>query len=126
MSVLMLEDSADLTELARMVLETRGHKLFAVPSAEQAFAVLATEDIHCILLDLKLKGAGGSEFFTALKADPRYAAIPVTLVSGNANAAQVAARLGVPWLSKPFSFQSLIRSVEGAAEGRSSNPQLPP
>jgi CheY-like chemotaxis protein len=93
-------------------------------SAEDGAATLQKAiDVYpdVILLDLHMPGLDGGQLLSRIRSDPRLAAIPVIILSGDAPTEAQAAELGLPadaYLSKPFNPAELIARIEAAA-GRS-------
>jgi two-component system, chemotaxis family, sensor histidine kinase and response regulator PixL len=81
--VLVVDDEIEVRRLFSQVLEAGGFRSVAAPTAEHAWSLL--EDglsPAAVLLDLRMPGVGGLGFLLQLRADPRYAWLPVTIVTG--------------------------------------------
>jgi len=48
----------------------------------EALEILTRVDPHVIITDMQMPRMSGSEFITALKADPRTSAIPIVILAG--------------------------------------------
>lgn len=57
--ILLVDDVATNRDLARMLLENDGHTVSCVESGKDAFALLATEDYDCVLLDIQMPEMDG-------------------------------------------------------------------
>jgi CheY-like chemotaxis protein len=124
LSVLVVEDSEDLAELAAMVLGSRGHRIFKALSGTQGVQLLQQEDIDVVLLDLTLPDMQPEDFVARLKATAKNADIHLVLVSGRADIQEWAGRFGqVPCLKKPYDFHSLINTVESTPDLARQLPQ---
>jgi CheY-like chemotaxis protein len=84
--VLVIDDEPEICRLFSRVLEGGGFSCLDADSAERAWSLLEQGLIpSAILLDLWMPGAGGLAFLLRLRADPRYASIPVAIVTGDRN-----------------------------------------
>jgi CheY-like chemotaxis protein len=65
-----------------------------------------------VLLDLRMPGVSGEELLVQLRARPTLAEVPVVVLSGDADAARVAAALRADgWLPKPIEMSELLDVV---------------
>ena len=113
LSVLVVEDSEDLAELAAMALGNRGHSIFKALSGTLGLQTLRREKIDVILLDLTLPDMEPEEFLQQLRAQPDKSSVSLILVSGRDDIHEWADRYGhIPCLKKPYDFESLISAVE--------------
>lgn len=91
-----------------------------VSSAEDgvsAFEQISAQIPDVILLDLNMPRLGGRELLTKLRADARYAMIPIIIISGDNSPQEKAAELGLgadDFVSKPFNVVELTARVESA------------
>lgn len=114
--VLAVEDEQDIADFLRAYFRASGYDLVHLdPSSPQE--VLDALDEHapdCVLLDLNLRGFNGSEAYRLLRNEPRFAFLPVVVVSARPDAQSlVPARGGIDaFVSKPFHVQSLSTLVE--------------
>ena len=79
---LVVDDSMLIRHTVCRFLEERG---FAVESATypvEALEILTRVEPHVIITDMQMPRMSGSEFITALKADPSTAAIPIVILAG--------------------------------------------
>jgi twitching motility two-component system response regulator PilH len=111
--ILIVEDVRDERDAARLVLETEGYHVIAVASGEEALEYMRRGELPCmILLDLKMHGTNGWDFRTAQLSDPRLAAVPIVVCSGDGRLAEKGEALGiVDQLPKPIDQKALLRLV---------------
>jgi CheY-like chemotaxis protein len=108
--VLVVDDHPANTKLVTFVLQARGLKVVAAASAEEALGVLATEMPALILMDVQLPGTDGLELTRRLRADPRFADLPIVAVTAYAMARdeQAAYAAGCnAFVSKPIDTRAL-------------------
>ncbi|MEI7443404.1 MAG: ATP-binding protein [Burkholderiales bacterium] len=103
-----------MTQIARQV---PGVSLRVVESGEEALETIATFGPDLLLLDQDLPGIDGHEVFRRLRTDPRWARLPVVLVSADANSESIARarELGFDdyWV-KPLDVGRVIGALGGA------------
>jgi putative two-component system response regulator len=90
------------------------YRVFTLPSAVKMFALLGKIIPDLILLDIEMPELNGYEALKRIKADPRFADIPVIFLTGNSDELSELEgfELGaVDYISKPFSAMQLINRV---------------
>jgi CheY-like chemotaxis protein len=114
--VLVVDDDAALRDMLQELLEQAGYDVYCAGNGREALALLNEADPRpgLILLDLMMPVMSGEEMLAALKQVHALAAIPVTIVSGDVDAAaglelRDEAR---PMLAKPVDFEALLGLVE--------------
>ncbi len=68
--ILLVEDNEVNRRLAEFLLRSQGYEVTEAASAEQAFAMLATERPDLIVMDIQLPDMDGLEATSRLKEDP--------------------------------------------------------
>ncbi len=119
-TILVLEDAAEVRELALAMLEDLGYTVVAVAEAKTAAEVLAHRaDVDLLLTDVILPGGkSGPEF--AEEARRRRPGLKVLFMSGHPTTSLMhGGRLeaGVDLIGKPFRKADLARRVRGAIDG---------
>ena len=111
--ILIVEDVLDERDAVRLILEIEDYHVIAVASGEDALEYMRHSDLpRMILLDLKMHGTNGWDFRTAQLADPRLAAVPVVVCSGDGRLAEKADALAIAdELPKPIDRRALLRLV---------------
>jgi two-component system response regulator MprA len=112
-SLLLVEDDAPTRELFRAFLELEGYTVRQAADGRDALEQLgAGPPPDCILLDLRMPGMDGRAFRAAQRQDPRWAQIPVVVVSAEPRLAEEAASLGAAgYLRKPVEPSALLDAV---------------
>jgi CheY-like chemotaxis protein len=112
--ILVVEDHPTLRQAILLVLRDAGMLVQEAAQGDVALAALRRERPDAILLDMNMPGASGAEVLTALRADPATATIPVIVMTATGDEGRAAAMaLGAAaYLTKPFSSDVLLRSVE--------------
>jgi PAS domain S-box-containing protein len=85
--VLVVEDNLMNQELAREFLESAGAVVSVAGNGREALAALEAAPVDCVLMDLQMPVMDGCEAAQRLRADPRWARLPVIAMTANAMAA---------------------------------------
>lgn len=118
--ILVVDDHPANTKLVTFVLQARGLSVVAAASAEEALAVLEKETPSLILMDVQLPGTDGLELTRRLRAEPKYASLPIVAVTAYAMARdeQAAYDAGCnAFVSKPIDTRALGELVLKLLEG---------
>jgi CheY-like chemotaxis protein len=83
-SILLVEDNASNSKLARILLEREGHTVRTAGDADEALAVLQRFLPQLILMDIQLPGMDGLTLTRKLKTDPRTRDILVVAMTAYA------------------------------------------
>lgn len=114
-TVLLIEDNAENRYLATFLLEQRGYAVVAAESGPEGLALAASLAPDLILLDIQLPGMDGHAVTRALKADPRFRAIPVVAVTSYAMVGDREKCLDAGaegYIEKPIDPDTFIASIE--------------
>ena len=117
--VLVVDDSDVIRELIKVNLELEGLEVVAVEDGEAALAALPSFRPDVVTLDVVMPRLGGFETVERLRGDPETAGIPVVIVTGRAQAADLArgTALGVDaYVTKPFEPAELVAVVSRLAD----------
>ena len=79
--ILLVEDELFLSSLLQMKLEQEGFQIERAKDGEEAIQILETFMPDLVLLDLILPKKNGFEVLESMKQDPRFANIPVIIIS---------------------------------------------
>ena len=113
--VLVVEDDADIRTLLDLRLRAAGHRVIGADSAAAALSVLEERGAPDVLVsDVSLPGTTGLEMVRRLRADERYARLPVVFLSGRVQSADIEAgrALGATYLTKPVVLSALCTAIE--------------
>ena len=113
-TIVYVDDVSFMLKSVREMLKEY-YTVYAVKSVSKMFEVIERVKPDLILLDIEMPDVDGYEALERLKADERFAAIPVIYLSGNKEEESVRKGLelgAVDYLSKPFSNLMLIEHIE--------------
>ncbi|MGH3364626.1 MAG: response regulator transcription factor [Nocardioidaceae bacterium] len=121
---LVVDDSAVIRELIAVNLELEGFEVTTADDGESALEIANDVRPDVITLDVMMPRMTGFEAVERLREDSGTATIPVVMVTGRAQAADLARgkEVGVDaYLTKPFEPAELIEVVTRLArQGRSA------
>lgn len=114
--ILVIDDEAEVRHLFSEILEASGFGAAQAPTAEEAWVLLERGLVPSgVLLDLRMPGMGGLGFLLQLRADARFALLPVSIVTGESFIDQTT-RAAVTALGAVVTFKPLdIDEVVGLA-----------
>ncbi|HSP81281.1 MAG TPA: response regulator [Myxococcaceae bacterium] len=116
--VLLVDDSRSIRTLLKIYLMARAFEYIEAPSAEEGLKLLDTEKVDLILTDFHMDGMNGADFAAQVRAhgDPRVSKIPILMMTGDANAAEVrnkGQKAGInAFVRKPVSCAQLMTLVD--------------
>jgi two-component system NtrC family sensor kinase len=120
-SILVLDDSMtvrmDLTE----ALEAAGMHVVGASTIAEARELLESEAISLALLDVVLPDGDGTELLAWLRSDPRFAEMPVLMLSSEADVKDRVRGLRIgasDYLGKPYDTASVIARVRQLTEAQ--------
>lgn len=112
-AILVVDDDADMRELAYDMLKDRGHQVTTAASGDEALRQLSEGDYGAVLTDLRMKGMQGTELLTEVKR--LYPDVGVILITafGSVETAVEAMKHGASdYVTKPVKKDELVRVVE--------------
>lgn len=80
--ILFADDDPAVRQLVRDLFAASGHEVRLATSGEEAWARLEREGADLVLLDARMAPGSGLEICRRIKADPRFAHLPVLLLTG--------------------------------------------
>lgn len=80
--ILAVDDRAENRELLARYLTRSGHFVVTACDGQEALETLANTDVDVVLLDRRMPGMDGREVLARIKAEPRWRATPVIMISG--------------------------------------------
>ncbi len=113
---MVVDDTEDLLELTRRLLESRGYEVIALPDSSQAMEVIRKEQPDLILLDMLMPGPSGEEVCQLIRKEPSTRHIPVIITTGQLIEPDTDAAIGPcanGYLKKPFEPDEMIKQIEG-------------
>jgi CheY-like chemotaxis protein len=119
--VLVIDDEPTIRGLIAEALHEAGFVVETAANGIEALTLMQAWMPEVIVLDLMMPRLDGQGFAELMRLNPRFANVPVLLVTAaygaEAAAQQVSARA---WLTKPFELDDLVREVAHLARRRES------
>jgi DNA-binding response OmpR family regulator len=115
MRILLVDDDINLTELLKLVFESRGFGVTIADSGEETLEILQNELPEAILLDLMMPGISGLEVCKRIRSDPRTSNIPVivlTAKTGPESRTELMEAGATDYLVKPIMPNDLINRIQ--------------
>ncbi|HSM94106.1 MAG TPA: response regulator [Anaeromyxobacteraceae bacterium] len=112
--ILIIEDDAAIREMLRRRLALRGFAVEEAPDGEAGLARIRAAPPDAVILDHGLPGVSGLDVARALRAEPRFARLPIIALTAHAGppARQEALAAGcTTFLTKPVDMKALEREL---------------
>ncbi len=111
--VLVVDDDPTVRAAAALTLEAEGYEVRCAAHGREALERLRQERPDLIVLDMMMPVMDGWELLDKLKREPRWAGIPVVIVSAaESGRARAAALQAADYLQKPVATQDLAARVK--------------
>jgi putative two-component system response regulator len=111
--IMMVDDDPTILKMGRIMLKD-AYDVFPIPSAAKLFGILEKITPDLILLDICMPETDGPETLKRLKADERYAKIPVIFVTALDDDKHLSEQISLGAcgsIPKPFSAPELLKRV---------------
>jgi len=117
-SIVIIDDDVRLLELLAQAIGDAGFEVMAVPTSDEAYALMRKHRPDLILCDINLETStmGGFSFYEKVQEVPHLQDVPFVFLTGLTDEVLVRAgkELGVDdYLMKPISQQLLISTLKG-------------
>ncbi len=112
--ILIVDDDVTITELMKALMTMEGHQPTTVNDSTKAIDVASAVIPDLITLDLMMPGLTGFELCEMMHQDPRFADIPIMVVSARDDPESKTKALEAgasDYLTKPFGVDDLIQKV---------------
>ncbi|MDR2739137.1 MAG: response regulator [Treponema sp.] len=109
-----VDDDVTSLALGKSILSQK-YDIITIPSGEKFFVLLEKVQPNLILLDVEMPGMNGYEVLKRLKANPKYADIPVIFLTSRSDTSSELEGLSlgaIDYISKPFSPPLLLKRIE--------------
>ena len=119
-TILIVDDDAFIRRPLEFILREEGYRPVTAASAAECLRSVEAERQVLIFLDVMMPGQDGFAVCDALKRDPRYAAIPIVLLSARGQERDRARGLDLgaeDFMTKPYSPTDLLRRVRDLLAG---------
>ena len=119
--ILIVDDDKDLCETLEQTLALDEFEATSRMSAEDALALLDSQDFDVVVTDLNMHGMSGLELCQRIVANRPDMPVIVITAFGSLETAVAAIRAGAyDFVTKPFEMDDLALTIERAVKHRSS------
>lgn len=136
-TLLVIDDDIDFLQWSRCILEAGGYRVLSCSDAETALAEMAHHPPALVMTDLMMKSLdAGFSLAERIKNDPRFAAIPVIIITAAAsqrgfdfrpqNPEDLEAMQADAFFCKPVEPKKLLDSIQLLLEERNPAKAGPP
>jgi two-component system chemotaxis response regulator CheY len=117
--VLVVDDSWTVRQEVSVALQEAGFEvILAVDGLDAVSKIAATPDLAAVVADINMPRMNGLEMLTAVKRDPKNAALPIVVLTteGQPELIRQAKNAGAKgWMVKPFKPELLVALVRKLA-----------
>lgn len=117
-TVLTVDDSRTMRRMLKMTLEEGGYRVLQAEDGLLGLEVLKAEIPDVIVTDINMPNMDGFGFIDAVRAQPRFAGIPILVLTTESDRAlkDRARNAGATgWITKPFEQTRLVDVVRRVA-----------
>ncbi|HEY0728932.1 MAG TPA: response regulator [Pyrinomonadaceae bacterium] len=111
LSILVVDDSVETTEMLTTLLSIKGAKVIPATSGNEALQVMAEREVDVVLSDISMPGMDGFEFLKRLRQIPGRTDVPVLALTGFGRPEDIERAKAEGFFShvtKPFQVDALI------------------
>jgi len=123
--ILCIEDETEMIDLIRIILGRKGFEVEGATGGEEGLKKIQEKKPDLVLLDLMMPDIDGWEVYQQMKADKTTRDIPVIVVTAKAQNVDKVLGLQIArvddYISKPFSPEDLLASVERVLERKKTD-----
>lgn len=109
--ILAVDDSKTMRDMVVFTLSSAGFEVSSAEDGVAALSLLKLKSVDLIITDLNMPNMDGLSFIRNLRADPRFRATPILMLTTEGDAekkAQGKAAGATGWLVKPFNPEKLV------------------
>ena len=118
--VLIADDEPNIVTALEFLLNRRGYEVRVATNGDEALALVESFAPDVVLLDIMMPIKSGYEVCQRMRERPDWQHIKIVMLSAKGREAEVSkgVSLGADlYITKPFSTQQLIESIDGFFEG---------
>ena len=113
--ILIVDDDVTITTLIQMLVSMEGHEPTTVNDSLKAIEAAYEVNPDLITLDLMMPGLTGFELCELLHNDPKFANIPIVIVSARDDAESKAKAMQAgakQYITKPFGMEEFMGTIK--------------
>ena len=112
--VLIVDDEPSIVISLEYLLQREGYDTAIAPDGEEALAAMAERPPDLVVLDVMLPKLNGFEVCRRIRADPRWKALRVLILTAKGRDTEIAKGVGLgadAYVTKPFSTRDLVDQI---------------
>ena len=121
--VVYIEDESEMIDLVRLILSRKGYEVIGANGGREGLDAIRQKLPDLVLLDLMMPDMDGWDVYQQMKSVEATRDIPVIVITAKAQSIDKVLGLHIAkvddYISKPFSPQELVESVEKVIGQRS-------
>jgi len=119
MRLLLVDDDQKFLSITKKSLAKRGHIVQTASKGSEVFEKLQAQNIHVVVLDVKMPGMSGVEILKKIKKSSPLAQVIILAGHGRVGGAAESLKFGaIDYLIKPVSTAKLLQKAQEAFEKR--------
>jgi len=118
MRLLLVDDDQKFLSITKKSLAKQGHIVQTASKGSEVFEKLQAQNIHVIVLDVKMPGMSGGEILKEIKKSSPLAQVIILAGHGRVGAAESLKFGAIDYLIKPVSIAKLLQKAQEAFEKR--------
>lgn len=119
--IVYIEDEPEMIDLVKLILTRKGYQVIGAVGGQEGLDMIREHSPDLVLLDLMMPDIEGWDVYQQLRADAETQNIPVIVVTAKAQDIDKVLGLHIAkvddYISKPFSPQLLVDSIEKVLAG---------
>lgn len=127
-TILIVEDELSIREMIRVTLEREQFNVLDCETAEEAAELLASKDIHLILLDWMLPSMSGADFAKQIRESKQNNNIPIIMLTAKAEEEDKLRGFDIgvdDYISKPFSLKEMLARIQSVLRRSYADTETP-
>jgi DNA-binding response OmpR family regulator len=125
--IVYVEDELEMIDLVKLILSRKGYEVVGAAGGREGLDIIRELVPDLVLLDLMMPDIEGWDVYQQIRADDTTKHIPVIVVTAKAQNIDKVLGLHIAkvndYISKPFSPQDLVNSVEKVLEAEPQSDQ---
>jgi len=113
-TILIVDDSVTVRQQIRIALTNFGYNIVEADDGRSGMLMLQRSGVSLVICDINMRLMNGLEMLKSLKGSPRFAAIPVIMLTSERSPELIerARKAGASgWIVKPFDAAALLVAV---------------
>jgi len=114
--ILIVDDEPNIVLSLEFLMKREGYEVATAGDGDAALDALAAHTPDLVILDVMLPKMNGFEVCRRVRADPRWKALPILMLTAKGRDSEVSKGLGLGadlYVTKPFSTKELVAQVKG-------------